>query len=198
MYMRLLLCVSFLDFLLSIAFWPGFALSFFSLSLSPFRFVMFSIDISFFRCRIVMFILSSYFFWGVCDLLGFCGDSYPLPHLFIWYVRARTSHIYLSFCQNKVYLATFRPKSVTRYLVYPKTSTMVPGTKHPSGAPLSADIITELCSETPRHTCFFLLCIAFNWSWPTWHKSERPYCVHCLFSPYASALPRFKFFCVNV
>ena len=44
-----------------------------------------------------------------------------------------------------------------------------------------AGIVTDFGSKMPSYTCFFLLCLAFNWFWPTLNQSERPY-IHCFFS----------------
>ena len=66
---------------------------FFSL---PFWICDFSIFVSIFRRRVVIFIFHPvYFFWIVCGLLGFCGDMYSVPHVSDTYVRGPP---FLFFC----------------------------------------------------------------------------------------------------
>ena len=44
-----------------------------------------------------------------------------------------------------------------------------------------ADIVTDFGTKRPRYTCFFLLCLAFNWFWPIFRPVRAAIRLHCFF-----------------
>ena len=72
-------------------------------------------------------------------------------------VFAKIRYTWPLFGQNQLY-------SKNKYKTHPR-----------SPAIGQADIVTDVGSKSPRCTWFCLLCLSFNWFWPTLNQSQRPF-----------------------